>query len=66
MVHEQHVMCGHKRADQVPTKRLVHIEDKIFLKEEGYFTPPAVLSSPEPILVPGPSTLPKVSKEEGE
>ena len=36
------------------------------MKEEGYYTPPAALSSPEPILVPGPSTLPEVSKEEAE
>ena len=46
---------------------LVPIEDKIFLKEEGYFTLPAAPSSPEPIPVPpGPSTLPEVSKEEVE
>ena len=57
---------GHKRSDRVSTKRLVPIEDKIFLKEEGYFTPPAAPSSPEPIPVPGPSMLPEVSKEEVE
>ena len=57
--------CGCKRADQEPTKRLVPIEDKIFLKE-GYYTPPAAPSSPEPILVPGPSTLLEVSEEEAE
>src|ERR1700743_1278648 len=61
------VVCGqratrrHKRSDQVLTKKLVPIEDKIFLKEEGYFTPPAAPSSPEPIPVPGLSTLPEVS-----
>ena len=43
--------CGHKRADRVPTKRLVPIEDKVFLKEEGYYTLLAVPLSPEPILV---------------
>ena len=57
---------GHKRSDWVSTKRLVPIKDKVFLKEEGYFTLPAALSSPEPISVPGPSTLPEVSKEEAE
>ena len=62
----QHVMHGCKRADQVLTKRLVPIEDKVFLKEEGYYTLLAVLLSPEPILVPGPSTLLEVSKEEAE
>ena len=36
------------------------------MKEEGYYTPPAAPLSPEPILVPGPSTLPEVSKEEVE
>ena len=66
MVHGQHVTCGHKRSDQVTTKRLVPIEDKVFLKEEGYYTLPAVPSSPEPIPVPGPSTLPEVSNEEAE
>ena len=58
--------CGHKRSDWVSTKRLVSIEDKVFLKEEGYYTPPAASWSPEPILVPGPSTLPEVSKEQAE
>ena len=58
------VTHGHKRADQVSTKRLVPIEDKVFLKEEGYYTPPAAPSSPEPTLLPGPSTLPEVFKEE--
>ena len=62
----QCAMCGHKRSDWVSTKRLVPIKDKVFLKEEGYYTPSAVLLSPEPILVPGPSTLPEVSKEEVE
>ena len=66
MVCGQHATCGCKRADWVPTKRLVPIEDKVFLKEEGYFTLPAVLLSPEPIPVPGPSTLLEVSKEEAE
>ena len=64
--HGQHATRGNKRADWVPTKRLVPIEDKIFLKEEGYYTPPAVPLSPEPIPVPGPSTLLEVSKEEVE
>ena len=36
------------------------------MKEEGYYTPPAAPLSPEPIPVPGPSTLPEVSKEEAE
>ena len=36
------------------------------MKEEGYFTLLAVPLSPEPIPVPGPSTLPEVSKEETE
>ena len=62
----QCAMCGCKRADRVSTKRLVPIEDKVFLKEEGYYTPLAVPSSPEPIPVPGPSTLLEVSKEEVE
>ena len=62
----QHATCGCKRSDRVSTKRLVPIEDKVFLKEEGYFTLPAALLSPEPIPVPGPSTLPEVSKEEVE
>ena len=57
---------GRKRSDRVSTKKLVPIKDKVFLKEEGYFTPPAAPSSPEPIPVPGPSTLPEVSKEEAE
>ena len=55
-----------ERSDRVSTKRLVPIKDKVFLKEEGYYTPPAVPSSPEPILVPGPFMLPDVSKEEAE
>ena len=62
----QHATCGCERANWVPTKRLVPIEDKAFLKEEGYYTLPAVPSSLEPVLVPGPSTLPEVSKEEVE
>ena len=66
VVRGQHVTRGRKRSDQVSTKRLVPIKDKVFLKEEGYYTPSAVLSSPEPIPVPGPSTLPEVSKEEAE
>src|ERR1700743_1105125 len=55
------VVCGQcatrgcKRSDRVSTKRLVPIEDKVFLKEEGYYTPPAVPSSPAPLPVPGPS-----------
>ena len=65
-VYGQHATRGRKRSDWVSTKRLVPIEDKVFLKEEGYYTPPAVSSDPEPILVPGPSTLPEVSKEEAE
>ena len=36
------------------------------MKEEGYYTPLAAPLSPEPIPVPGPSTLPEVSKEEAE
>ena len=66
------VICGQratrgcKRSDRVSTKRLVPVEDKVFLKEEGYFTPLAALLSPEPISVPGPYTLPEVSKEEVE
>ena len=66
VVRGQRATCGHKRSDRVSTKRLVPIEDKVFLKEEGYYTLPAVPSSPEPIPVPGSSTLPKVSKEEVE
>ena len=66
VVRGQRAICGRKRSDRVSTKRLVPIEDKVFLKEEGYYTPPAVLSSPEPIPVPGPSTLLEVSKEEAE
>ena len=66
MVHGQRATRGCKRTDQVSTKRLVPIEDKIFSKEEGYYTPLAVPLSPEPIPVPGPSTLPEVSKEKAE
>ena len=66
VVRGQRATGGRKRSDRVSTKRLVPIEDKVFLKEEGYYTLPAVLSSPEPIPVPGPSTLPEVSKEEAE
>ena len=66
VVYGQRATCGCKRSDWVSTKRLVPIEDKVFLKEEGYFTPPAVPLSPEPIPVPGPSMLPEVSKEEAE
>ena len=66
VVRGQRVTCGRKRSDRVPTKRLVPVEDKVFLKEEGYYTPPAAPLSPEPIPVPGPSTLPEVSKEEAE
>ena len=62
MVHGQCTMHDNKRADQVSTKRLVPIEDKVFL-EEGYYAPPAAPSSPEPIPVPGPSTLLEISKE---
>ena len=62
----QRATCDRKRSDWVSTKRLVPIRDKVFLKEEGYYTLLAALSSPEPILVPGPSTLPEVSKEKGE
>ena len=58
-------MHGHKRADWVPTKRLVPIEDKV-LKEERYYTLAAVSLSPEPIPIPGPSMLPEVFKEEAE
>ena len=61
----QRATCGCKRSDRVSTKRLVPIEDKVFLKEEGYFTLPAAPSSPEPIPVPGPSIL-EVSEEEAE
>ena len=35
VVRGQHVMCGCKRSDWISTKRLVPIEDKVFLKEEG-------------------------------
>ena len=66
VVRRQHATHGRKRFDRVSTKRLVPIEDKVFLKEEGYFTPPAVPSSPEPIPVSGLSMLPEVSKEEAE
>ena len=66
VVRGQHATHGCKRFNRVSTKRLVPIEDKIFLKEEGYFTLPAAPSSPEPIPAPGPSTLPEVSKEEAE
>ena len=66
VVRGQRATRGCKRSDRVSTKRLVPIKDKVFLKEEGYYTPPAVLSSPEPILVPGPSMLLEVSKEEVE
>ena len=38
VVHGQCPTHGCKRSDQVSTKRLVPIEDKVFLKEEGYFT----------------------------
>ena len=62
----QRAMCGRKRSDRISTKRLVPIEEKVFLKEEGYYTPPAAPLSPEPILVPGSSTLREVSKEEAE
>ena len=62
----QCVTHGCKRSDQVSTKRLVPIEDKVFLKEEGYYTLLAVPLSPEPIPVPGPFMLPEVSKEEAE
>ena len=48
----QRATHGHKRSDWVSTKRLVPIEDKVFLKEEGYFTLPAAPLSPEPIPVP--------------
>ena len=64
MVCGQHVTLGCKRVDWVSTKRLVPIEDKHFLKEEGYYTSLAVPLSPEPILVPGLFMLPDVSKEE--
>ena len=66
MVCGQCATCGHKRADRVLAKRLVPIKDKVLLKEEGYYTPPAVPLSPEPIPAPGPSTLLEVSKEEAE
>ena len=62
----QHMMQGHKKADQVSSKKLVPIVDNVFLKEEGYFTPPACPTSLEPILVLCPSTLLEVSKEEAE
>ena len=48
----QRATRGRKRSDWVSTKRLVPIEDKVFLKEEDYYTLPAAPSSPEPILVP--------------
>ena len=57
---------GHKRSDWVSTKRLIPIKDKFFLKKEGYYTLPVAPLSPEPIPVPGPSTLLEVSKEEAE
>ena len=63
VVWGQRATCGCKRSDRVLTKRLVPIEDKVFLKEEGYYTLPAAPLSPEPIPVPGPSTLLEVSKE---
>ena len=66
VVFGQHVTRGCKRSDWVSTKRLVPIEDKVLLKEEGYYTLLAALLSPEPIPVPGPSMLPEVSKEEAE
>ena len=66
VVHGQCATHGRKRSDWVSTKRLVPIEDKVFLKEEGSYTPPAALLSPEPIPVPGPSMLPDISKEEAE
>ena len=66
VVRGQRATHGRKRSDWVSTKRLVPIEDKAFLKEEGYYTPPAAPLSPEPIPVPGPSTLLEVSKEEAE
>ena len=65
VVCEQCATRGRKRSDRVSTKKLVPIEDKVFLKEEGYFTLPAAPSSPEPIPVPGPSIL-EVSEEEAE
>ena len=64
MVCGQRATRGCKRADWFSTKRLVPIKDKVFLKKEGCYTLPAVLSSSEPIPVPGPSMLPEVSKEE--
>ena len=48
----------------IQPKRLVPIEEKVFLKEEGYFTPPTFLFNPKPIPVPDLSMLPEVSKEE--
>ena len=66
VVRGQRATCGCKRSDRVSTKRLVPIEDKVFLKEEGYYTPPAAPLSPEPIPIPGPSTLLEVSKEEAQ
>ena len=66
VVRGQCATRGHKRSDWITTKRLVPIEDKVFLKEEGYYTRPTALLSPEPIPVPGPSMLPEVSKEEAE
>ena len=65
VIRGQRATHGCKRLDRVSTKRLVPIEDKIFLKEEGYFTLPTAPSSPEPIPVPGPSIL-EVSEEEAE
>ena len=47
VIRGQCVMCGCKQADWVSTKRLVPIEDKTFLKEEGYYTPLAAPLSPE-------------------
>ena len=66
VVRGQCATRGRERSDRVSIKRLVPIKDKVFLKEEGYHTPPAAPSSPEPIPAPGPSTLPEVSKEEAE
>src|ERR1700743_2303186 len=62
----QRATRGRKRSDRVSTKRLVPIEDKVFLKEEGYFTPPAALSGPEPLPVTRLLQPPEVSKEEAE
>ena len=66
VICRQHATHGRKRSDRVSTKRLVPIEDKVFSKEEGYFTLLAAPLSPEPIPVPGPSMLLEVSKEEAE